>query len=207
MNILSHYKSVVCATACLFFALGVEAQVLCHDEWEQKNLISLKMSQLYYEMNVGVNVTPQKHSADFIYMAFGYGRPTKENAWRKFTPENNIPDGIPKALKEKLSNSGTEDLYAGKIAVGWNHWFNHTVGGYMQAGWGFIADLSTGDDLTDAEKALLAGSNERSTFIYNTVPVELGVTLNLWTHYHVQAGVTYMWKEIPLLTVGLGYAF
>ena len=110
-------------------------------------------------------------------------------------------------MKEKLSKSGTDDLHAGKIGVGWNHWFNHIVGFYAQTGWGFIADLSTGDDLTDAEKALLTDTKERSTFIYNTVPVELGLTLNMWTHYHVQAGVTYMWKEIPLLTVGVGYAF
>ena len=26
-------------------------------------------------------------------------------------------------------------------------------------------------------------------------------------HYTLQAGVSYLWKEIPLLTVGVGYAF
>lgn len=183
------------------------AQVFTHDEWGQKNLLSLKVSQLYYEANVGINIAPQKRTADFVYFAFGYGNPTKKNAWRKFIPENEIPDGLPKDLKTKLSQSSTEDLHAGKVAVGWNHWFNHIIGFYVQAGWGFIADLSTGDDLTDEEKTLLTDAKERSTFLYNTVPVEVGVTLNLWRHYNVQAGITYMWKEIPLLTVGVGYSF
>ena len=183
------------------------AQVFTHDEWGQKNLLSLKVSQLYYEANVGINIAPQKRTADFVYFAFGYGNPTKKNAWRKFIPENEIPDGLPKDLKTKLSQSSTEDLHAGKVAVGWNHWFNHIIGFYVQAGWGFIADLSTGDDLTDEEKTLLTDAKERSTFLYNTVPVEVGVTLNLWRHYNVQAGITYMWKEIPLLTVGVGYTF
>lgn len=200
------YRIPIC-TLVAFVFINTRAQVFTNDVWEQKNLFSAKVSQLYYEATVGANLFPGKRSADFVYMAFGYGAPTKKNAWRKFTPENDIPESLPKALKEKLSKSGTDDLHAGKIGVGWNHWFNHIVGFYAQTGWGFIADLSTGDDLTDSEKALLTDTKERSTFIYNTVPVELGVTLNMWTHYHVQAGVTYMWKEIPLLTVGVGYAF
>lgn len=199
-------RAITSALAILF-VLNISAQVFTKDLWEQKNLISAKVSQLYYELNVGINLFPQKHSADFIYIAFGYGYPTTKNAWRKFTPENDFPEGLPKELKEKLGRSGTDGLHAGKIALGWNHWFNHVIGGYVQAGWGFIADLSTEDDLTEEERTLLASTKERNTFIYNTVPVELGVTLNLWTHYHVQVGVTYMWKEIPLLTVGIGYAF
>lgn len=207
MKGLLSYRFLMAMVAFALLSLQSRGQVISHDVWEERNLFSVKMSQLYYEANVGVNLFPQKHTADFVYMAFGYGTPTETNAWRKFTPENDIPDGLPKALKEKLSNSGYEDLHAGKVCVGWNHWFNHTIGGYIQAGWGFIADLSTGDELTEEEKKLLTDAKQRSTFIYNTVPVELGVTLNLWTHYHVQAGVTYMWKEIPLLTVGVGYAF
>lgn len=198
---------IVCIIVAIIISAHGMAQMFTHGAWEQKNLFSAKMSELYYELNVGINLTPEKRSADFVYVAFGYGTPTKKNAWRKFTPENDIPEGLPKALKEKLSNSGTDDLHAGKIGIGWNHWFNHIMGCYVQAGWGFIADLSTGDDLTEEEKSLLSGSKERKTFIYNTVPVELGMTLNVWKHYHLQAGVTYMWKEIPLLTVGVGYAF
>ena len=201
------HRRTVCILATVMTCACTTAQVFTHEEWEQKNQLSLKVSQLYYEANVGINITHQKRTADFVYFAFGYGCPTKKNAWRKFIPENEIPEGLPKELKTKLSQSSTDDLHAGKVAVGWNHWFNHIIGFYAGAGWGFIADLSTGDDLTDEEKALLTDAKERSTFIYNTVPVELGVTLNLWTHYNVQAGITYMWKEIPLLTVGVGYTF
>ena len=201
------YRRLFSVLAMVMTCVCTTAQVFTRDEWGQKNLLSLKVSQLYYEANVGINIAPQKRTADFVYFAFGYGSPTEKNAWRKFIPENEIPDGLPKDLKTKLSQSSTEDLHAGKTAVGWNHWFNHVVGFYAQAGWGFIADLSTGDDLSGEEKALLTDAKERSTFIYNTVPMELGVTLNLWNHYNVQAGVTYMWKEIPLLTVGVGYSF
>lgn len=201
------HRIVVCLLVAFFVVGNALAQVFTHDVWEQKNLFSVKMSQLFYEVNVGINVKPQKQSADFVYMAFGYGSPTKKNAWRKFIPENDIPEGLPKSLKTKLSQSNTDDLYAGKISVGWNHWFNHVVGFYVQAGWGFVADLSTSDDFTEEEKKLLADIKEKDTFIYNTVPVELGLSLNMWKHYTVQAGVTYMWKEIPLLTLGIGYAF
>ena len=201
------YRRIVCILMAAMTCVCTTAQVFTHDEWEQKNLLSLKVSQLYYEANVGINITPHRRVADFVYFAFGYGNPTKKNAWRKYIPENEIPDGLPKELKTKLSQSSTENLHAGMVAVGWNHWFNHIVGFYAQAGWGFIADLSTGDDLTDEEKALLTDAKERNTFIYNTVPMELGVTLNLWEHYNVQAGLTYMWKEIPLLTIGVGYSF
>ena len=200
------YRTVITLFA-IVSTVSVKAQVFTNDVWKESNCASLKMSQLYYEATIGVNLFPEKRTADFMYMAFGYGSPTKKNAWRKFMPETEILDSWPKTLKEKLSNSSTDDLHAGMISVGWNHWFNHVVGCYVQAGWGFIADLSTDDGLTEEEKTVLADAKDKSTFIYNTVPVELGLTLNLWTHYHVQAGVTYMWKEIPLLTVGVGYAF
>lgn len=200
------YRGIICLFAATAF-MNTKAQVFTYDIWSQKNLVSVKMSQLYYEASIGVNLYPEKRTADFVYMAFGYGSPTKKNAWRKFMPETELLDSWPKTLKEKLSNSNTDDLHAGMISVGWNHWFNHVVGCYVQAGWGFIADLSTDDRLTEEEKTLLADTKDKSTFIYNTVPVELGLTLNMWKHYTIQAGVTYMWKEIPLLTVGIGYAF
>ena len=188
-------------------AISAQAQVFTSDAWEQKNVVSLKVSQLYYEATIGANLFPGRRSADFVYLSFGYGHPTKKNAWRKFMTANDIPENLPKSLMEKLGNSSTDNLHAGMVSVGLNHWFNHIVGCYVQAGWGFIADLSTDDDLTQTEKALLAGSMEKSTFIYNTVPVQLGMTLNLWKHYNAAAGITYMWKEIPLLTVGIGYTF
>lgn len=188
-------------------ATNVSGQMFSNVNWEQKNLLSLKASQLFYELNVGVNVYPQNKSADFLYFAFGYGRPTKKNAWRKFLPEKDMPETLTKQQQEIFSKSGMDDLYGGKIGIGWNHWFNHIVGFYLQAGWGFIADLSTGDDLPDEIVSKLESAESKSTFIYNTVPVEAGLTLNLWKHYNLQGGVTYMWKEIPLFTIGVGYTF
>lgn len=200
------YRTIISIFAALA-VMNTKGQVFTTDVWNQKNLVSIKVSQLYYEATIGVNLFPESRSADFVYMAFGYGRPTKKNAWRKFMPKTEILDSWPKTLKEKLSNNSTDDLHAGVVGIGWNHWFNHVVGCYVQAGWGFIADLSTDDGLTDEEKALLADIKDKSTFIYNTVPVELGLTLNMWKHYNIQAGVTYMWKEIPLFTFGVGYVF
>lgn len=200
------YRTVITIFA-IVSTVSVKAQVFTNNVWKESNCASLKMSQLYYEATIGVNLFPEKRTADFVYMAFGYGSPTKKNAWRKFMPETEILDSWPKTLKEKLSNSSTDDLHAGKISVGWNHWFNHVVGCYVQAGWGFIADLSTDDEFTDEEKTLMADAKEKNTFIYNTVPIELGLTLNMWKHYNIQAGITYMWKEIPLFTFGVGYVF
>ena len=200
------FRAIVCTLAALS-VLSASAQVFTNDVWEQKNLVAIKVSQLYYEATIGANLFPERHYADFVYMAFGYGKPTKKNAWRKFMPENGVLDAWPKTLKEKLSNSSTDDLHAGMVSVGWNHWFNHMIGCYVQAGWGFIADLSTDDEFTDEEKTLMADAKEKNTFIYNTVPIELGLTLNMWKHYNIQAGITYMWKEIPLFTFGVGYVF
>lgn len=193
---------VIVSVSCLTSFTSALAQ-----EWTERNLIALKVSQLYYELNVGINLRENQRTADFMYLALGYGNPTRKNAWRKFLPEQQIPSGISKTLQEKLANSDTEDLFAGMVAVGWNHWFNHTLGCYVQAGWGFIADLSTGDNLTEEEKAMLSDDSGKDTFIYNTVPVEAGITFKVRKHYLIQGGVTYMWKEIPLLTMGIGYAF
>lgn len=200
------YRTIFCIFAA-FVAMNAKGQVFTNDTWNQKNLVSVKASQLYFEAIVGANLFPERHSADFVYMAFGYGKPTRKNAWRKFMPKTEILDSWPKTLKEKLSDSSTDDLHAGMVSVGWNHWFNHVIGCYVQAGWGFIADLSTDDGLTEEEKTLLSGVMDKSTFVYNTVPVQLGLTLNLWKHYNIQTGITYMWKEIPLFTFGVGYVF
>lgn len=188
-------------------AINVSGQMLSHDIWKQKAQMSIKVSQLFYELNVGVNICPQRKSADFIYFAFGYGKPNRKNAWRKFLPEKEMPETLTKQQQELFSKSGMDDLYGGKVGIGWNHWFNHIVGFYLQAGWGFIADLSTGDDLPDDIVSQLESSESKGTFIYNTVPVEAGLTFNLWKHYQIQGGMTYMWKEIPLLTIGVGYTF
>lgn len=189
------------------FTKNAAAQIFTHEVWEQKNLFTGKVSQLYYELNVGINVRPQRHSADFVYLAFGYGKPTRTNAWRKFTPERAIPSTLTPEQQQVIKQSSTDFLHAGKIGAGWNHWFNHIFGMYTQVGWGYIFDLSKGDELPEDITSKLKETEEKRTFIYNTVPIELGMTLNLWKHCHVQVGLTYQWKEIPLLTVGLGYAF
>ncbi len=199
-------RCVICVIAAIA-NMNTNAQVFTGNTWNQNNLVSLKASQLYYEVTIGANLFPQKNHADFMYMSFGYGKPNKKNAWRKFTPENVFSESLPKSLKEKLTNSGTDDLHAVMINLGWNHWFNHVLGCYVQSGWGGIVDLSTNDDLTEEEKTLLANTRDKAIFIYHTVPVELGLTLNVWKHYIIQAGITYMWKEIPLFTIGVGYAF
>ena len=201
------YFVLLCMTFMLTITIPGYGQLFSHEQWKQNNLVTVKASQLYYEVNVGVNLRQQRTTADFVYVAFGYGKPTKKNAWRKFLPEISIPEGLSQEVQQQIRQSGTDDVHAGKIGLGWNHWFNHTLGIYAQAGWGFIADLSTSSNLPEDVQLLLENENGKSTFVYNTVPVEVGLTLNLWKHYHAQAGVTYMWKEIPLLTVGLGYAF
>ena len=201
------HKVLLGTIVLLLTSTNVRGQMLFNGAWTQKNQISIKVSQLFYELNVGINICPQRKNADFLYFAFGYGKPTKSNAWRKFLPEKKMPENLTKPQQVIFSNSGIDDLHGGKIGVGWNHWFNHMVGFYLQANWGFIADLSNGDDLPDDIAVLLESAESKGVFVYNTVPVEMGLTLNFWKHYLIQGGVTYMWKEIPLLTIGVGYTF
>lgn len=201
------HKVLFAAIVLILSVTNARGQMLFSGTWTQKNQMSIRVSQLFYELNVGINLCPQRKNADFLYFAFGYGKPTKSNAWRKFLPEKKIPEILTKPQQEIFSNSGIGDLHGGIIGVGWNHWFNHMAGFYLQANWGFIADLSDGDDLPEEIAGLLETTDTKGAFIYNTVPVEMGLTLNLWKHYVIQGGVTYMWKEIPLLTIGVGYTF
>lgn len=202
-------KRLLSILAVLLAAMGARAQMFTNGVWEQDNLATAKVSELYGELTLGVNVRPGHKTADFLYFAFGYGKPTRRNPWRKFTPKSTIPEGLPRELQDKLRGQGTGGLHGGKIGVGYMHWFDHVWGFYTQAGWGFIADVSTDDDFTAEEEEQLraAGMKDKKTFVYNTVPVELGLTLNVWKHCHGQVGFTYMWKEIPLITFGIGYAF
>lgn len=191
----------------LFVALNINAQVFKNDVWEQKNVVSLKVSQLYYEVGIGANLFSNRKTADFIYMSFGYGKPTRRNAWRKFLPGKDIPANVSQTIINKLNQSNTDGIHAGKIGIGWNHWFNHVIGFYLQIGWGFIADISTTNPLTEEEEAQISNSVTKKTFIYNTVPIEMGFSFNMWRCLNAGIGITYMWKEIPLLTIGIGYTF
>ena len=201
------YRWIIFLVMCNAASLDALAQAFANVPWEQNNIIAAKASQLYGELKMGINIRPVRKQADFIYLAFGYCKPTRKNAWRKFTPTLDMPATLTKQQQQVFANSGIDGLHAMKLGVGWNHWFNHIVGVYAQAGWGFIADLSRTDDLPSDITSQMDASQTKKTFIYNTVPVEAGFTINLWQHLHLEAGVTYMWKEIPIWTAGIGYAF
>lgn len=173
------------------------------DDDDESTLIIGKWSQLFYEVNVGWNVSDFEHYANFLYFGIGVGYPVNtKNAWRKFLPKQQIPSNEEEA--ELFGSMNTDDVYGGKIGIGWIHYFNHSIGFYTQVSWGFLADFGSP---ADEDVSTTTSSKTKKTFIYNTVPVELGLCINCWKHLHLQCGATYMWKEIPLVTVGVGYAF
>jgi len=193
--------------SCLLIPSQMKAQMFDGDEYwdddDESTIIIGKWSQLFYEVNVGWNVTDYEKTADFLYFGIGIGYPVNtENAWRKFLPKQKIPENESEA--ELFGSMNTDDVYGGKIGLGWIHYFNHAIGIYTQASWGFLADFGSP---ADEDTSTTISSNSKKTFIYNTVPVELGLCVNFCKHWHLQCGATYMWKEIPLVTVGLGYAF
>ena len=104
-------------------------------------------------------------------------------------------------------DDSTSGLHAGTIGIGWQHFFNHWIGFHMQAGWGFIADLGGGNSSESVSSSSTDEEDTKSTFIYNTVPVQAGIDFNLWNNLELQVGATYMWKEIPIITIGLGVVF
>ncbi len=193
----------VLLSACL--PVTALSQCFRNTVWKEKNQIGMKYSQLFYEANAGINVNAGNLTADFIYFAFGYGKATRRNAWRKFLPVNAVEADWSDNLKQKVLSQGDDGLNAWKIGVGWNHWINHCLGGYVQMEWCCITDLSDDLSLTEEEQSMV--HKDKKTFIYNTFPVEAGLTVNLWQHWHAQIGVTWLWKESPLLTAGIGYAF
>ena len=193
--------------AMLFVSNPTEAQMFNSsarwDDDDESTLIVSKWSQLFYEVNVGWNISDYEHYANFLYFGIGVGYPVNtKNAWRKFLPKQQIPSNEEEA--ELFGSVNTDDVYGGKIGMGWIHYFNHSIGFYTQVSWGFLADFGSP---ADEDASTTTNSNSKKTFIYNTVPVELGLCINCWKHWHLQCGATYMWKEIPLLTVGVGYAF
>lgn len=179
------------------------------EQWEdeERTLLTAKWSQLFYEINVGFNVNRTSsvldYKADFLYLGFGVGYPVNtENAWRKFMPSQRIPENEQEA--ELFGSMDTKSIWGGKIGLGWIHYFNHAVGFYTQVNWAFLGDFGTGESSSSMYEDADA---TKSTFIFQTVPVEFGLCVNMWKHIHLQGGVTYMWKEIPLFTVGLGVNF
>ena len=188
------------------------AQMFDADEqWEdnERTILTAKWSQLFYELNVGFNVNRTSsildYKADFLYLGFGVGYPVNtENAWRKFLPAQKIPDNEDEA--ELFGSMDTKSVWGGKIGLGWIHYFNHAIGFYTQVSWAFLGDFGSGAS-SNGTTIETESQATKSTFIYNTVPIETGICVNMWKHLHVQGGVTYMWKEIPLLTVGVGVNF
>lgn len=205
MKFTFHHKSAFVVLLTAILPVTVHSQCLKKNAWKEKSLIAVKYSQLFYEATAGINVKASSSIADFIYFAFGYGKATRHNAWRKFLPVNAVEADWPDNLKQKVLSQGDDGLHAWKIGLGWNHWINHSLGGYVQIGWCGITDLSDDLSLTEEEQSMI--HKDKKTFIHNTVPIEAGLTVNLWQHWHAQVGVTWLWKEIPLLTAGIGYAF
>ena len=187
------------------FADSAKAQMFKgRDIWLEDVIVIGKWSQLFYEANVGWNVNQYGGSkADFLYFGLGVGYPINtENAWRKFLPKQQIPTNEEEA--ELFGSMNTNNVYGGKLGMGWIHYFNHIIGLYTQVSWGFLGDFGTP---SSDDSSTTTDSDGKKIFIYNTVPVELGICINCWKHLHIQGGVTYMWKEIPLLTLGVGATF
>ena len=197
-------QKIVLLFAALLLSCPLSAQMFEGDlDWEGDEdctLVMAKWSELYYELNVGRNVTPDDPIANFLYFAIGIGVPVNtKNAWRFFLPKQQIPDNEEDA--ELFGSMDTKQVYGGKIGLGLIHYFNHSVGMYAQANWGFLADFGSPSDTSSSS------SSTKKTFIYNTIPVELGLCMNCWQHLHIQCGATYMWKKIPIVTAGIGYMF
>ena len=132
--------------ALLFVSNPADAQMFegssRWDDDDESTLIVGKWSQLFYEVNVGWNVSDFEHYANFLYFGIGVGYPVNtKNAWRKFLPKQQIPSNEEEA--ELFGSMNTNDVYGGKIGMGWIHYFNHSIGFYTQASWGFLADFGS----------------------------------------------------------------
>lgn len=188
---------------------SVKAQMFYNSYWDdddEKVMFMGKWSQLFYEVNVGANVSGYEKYADFLYLSLGYGKPNTENAWRKFLPNSKREAPTSKDEMQQRVDNTTSGLHAGTIGFGWQHFFTHYIGFHVQAGWAFIGDFgSRDDDSTVSSSDEEEGS--KSTFIYNSVPIQVGLDFNLWRRWNIQVGATYMWKEIPIITIGTGLVF
>lgn len=114
--------------ALLFVSNPADAQMFegssRWDDDDESTLIVGKWSQLFYEVNVGWNVSDFEHYANFLYFGIGVGYPVNtKNAWRKFLPKQQIPSNEEEA--ELFGSMNTNDVYGGKIGMGWIHYFNH----------------------------------------------------------------------------------
>lgn len=105
-----------------------------------------------------------------------------------------------------------DGIHAGTVGIGWHHFFNHVIGAHVQVGWGWVADFSgsghtSNQDTTNMSDFQTPSDDGPKTFIYNTAPIQIGIEVCLWEQLVIQAGITYMWKNTPVVTVGAGFAF
>lgn len=233
-----NYVLAIVTSCLILFPCFVKAQVFSDSRWSQKTIIMGKYSPLFYEINVGANLSDRNYTADFLYFSVGYGKPSSGNDWTKFlsqpqqTSNGSKPDQptepsapsqptgsgrdsqasqpTPPSQPEMPAGGSLSGLHAGMVALGWQHYFNHAIGFHLQAGWGFVADFGSGDD--DDSTGVSQGSNSeneesKKTFVYNGVPVQVGIDINMWERLVLQVGTTYMWKEKPYLTLGIGVTF
>ena len=191
----------------LIFVLPIKTLAFSGGDWDShKCIIVGKWSQLFYEVNVGMPVSKDE-SATFLYFSLGYGKPSTKNAWRKFLPDSKQAAPTSKEEMMQKEDDTTKGLHAGTIGLGVGHYFNNWIGFHAQLGWGFIADLGGGNSSSNSSSGSGQNDTDKSTFIYNSIPLQVGVDFCLWHNLILQGGVTYMWKEIPIITLGLGVTF
>lgn len=227
-------KTALCTVLCLtLYCNNLNAQIFSTDRWGQKTVIMGKYSPLFYEINVGANLTGKEYYANFLYFSVGYGKPSANNKWDKYLSQNNgnsdsqpsqpsqperptrapfyAPSEPTQPSEPTAPTASMSGLHAGQIALGWQHFFNHWIGFHVQAGWGFVADFGSGDDKQDSSTLGSSDDKEeqqtKKTFVYNGVPTQAGIDFNLWQNLVLQVGATYMWKESPYFTLGLGVTF
>lgn len=227
---------------CLFF-IPAQGQIFSDYRWDQKTIIMGKYSPLFYELNIGVNVTPDSYSADFLYFSVGYGKPSATNEWHKYLDKKQSGDApsqpsqpsqpsgpsgqsgpsgpssgggnpssggdIPTQPSAPSAPTGSmSDLHGGQLSIGWQHYFNHSFGFHLQAGWGFVADFGSDEAPQPTSTSSNNSKDEvKSMYIYNGVPVQAGIDLSLWENLIIGVGATYMWKDLPVVTVGIGITF
>lgn len=201
---MSMKRAYLLITLCCFPLIG-NAQTSSNEIWGEGMMITGKWSQLFYEANIGFSLD-NGFGDDYIYMSMGYGKPTTKNAWRKFLPNSGQAAPGSKDEMMNMKDENTHGLHAGTIGIGWQHFFGDIIGFHVQAGWGFILNLSDNAPSIDTHSSIDNG-NGLKTYIYNTLPIQAGFDIRLWDTFNLQVGSLYMWKEIPIICLGFGVAF
>lgn len=168
------------------------------------HFLTLRHNQLFTQLGLGINMTRSRHPG-YLYIAAGYGKPNERGAWRKFIPPFDPPQGFTNEQLQILAGKGYRGLHALTYAIGWNQYLGRCISTYCQVGWATVIDLSSPPAEIDLSN--LENGTEKKTLLYNTIPIEAGLSVDVWKGLTLQGGLTYYWKEIPLLTGGIAYAF